>query len=125
MMRASTRLARLMPGGVPRYVRAYDNGGESADRFTVIFSGRYRHATNGAGVGLALSADPFHPLGVGQSFEWEGPAPDVAPGAWGGPPIGRRCHLGRRIEWADLPTDCQRAALNVYRDLWGLAPREA
>ena len=29
----STRVTRLLPGGVPRYVRCYDNGGETADHF--------------------------------------------------------------------------------------------
>src|SRR5690606_34288569 len=107
------------PGGEPRHVRCYDDGGASADRFTVIFTGRYRSRTGGAGVGIAASAHPYHPQGVGMTFEFTAP-PDVVGNSWGGPALGRRCHLGRRVSFASLPPDVQRFARTVYRDIWAL-----
>jgi hypothetical protein len=55
-----------MPNGIPRYVRCYDNGGETFDRFTVVFSGRYRHLTGGEFWHVGMSEHPFHPQGFGQ-----------------------------------------------------------
>lgn len=123
-MTAAERVARLLPGGVPRNVRCYDNGGETADRFTVIFTGRYRSRTAGEGVGIGASADPYYPLGVGMTFTWRGPAPDVIGNAWGGPALGRRCHLGKRVSFESLPPDVRRFALEIYRSIWAL-PAEA
>lgn len=120
----SRRADQLMPAGVPKWARCYDNGGETADRFTVIFSGRYKGRTGGEGVYLGASADPFAPQGVGLTGFWranEAP-PDVTGNSWGGPSIGRRCHLGLRVGFQDLPADVQRAALDIYRTLWNLEP---
>jgi hypothetical protein len=47
-MNTANRLLSLMPNGVPKYVRVYDNGGKSFDRYTVVFTGRYTHKTGGA-----------------------------------------------------------------------------
>lgn len=52
--------------GAPKLVRCYDNGGQSADRFTVVFTGRYRKKTGGDFMYLGLSANPYHPMGFGQ-----------------------------------------------------------
>lgn len=69
--------------------RCYDNGGATADRFTVVYldipEGR---ATFG---GRGMSADPFHPQGVGMWCE-------CLPGR----------HLGKRIAFSALPEPCQR-----------------
>lgn len=119
-----------MPGGVPRYVRCYDNGGESADRYTVCFTGR-------AGVSRspgyrteysyrAMSAEPYHPQGVGLWGSSEGQPCDTMgerKGHWYWPPaIGRKCHLGRRVRFQDLPKDCRRLVLTDYREIWKLNP---
>jgi len=116
----TNRTQRLLPRGIPRYVRCYDSGG-SGDRFTVCFTGK-------AGVNRfpggpaeycyrAMSAAPFHPQGVGL---W-GATPhhhcDV--NKWGFPPaMGRRCHLGRRIPFSQLPEDCRKLVLRDYREIW-------
>ncbi len=42
------RKASLVPNGIPRYVRCYDNGGESFDRYTVVFTGLYTQRTGSA-----------------------------------------------------------------------------
>ena len=32
----------------------------------------------------------------------------------------RKCHLGTRIPFTDLPEDCQRLVVSDYMDLWNL-----
>ncbi len=115
-----SRTERLLPNGIPRWIRCYDNGGETCDRYTVIFTGRYRHQTGGEGWGLGMSTYPFDPQGFGQHFGWTGQSPDVSGSSWGGPAIGRKCHLGTRIAFDTMPPDCQRATLDDYRELWNL-----
>lgn len=104
------RSYRLAPRGVPRYVRCYDNGGRSADRYTVVFTGR-----RGGGVYLTMNSEPFHPQGIGQhgatARSWE---------RIDRPTSG---HLGKRIKFEELPRDCQVAVLNDYVDIWEI--REA
>lgn len=114
------RRTKFYAANVPRYVRVYDNGGETRDRYTVVYTGRYRHKTGGVFWYLGMSGSPYHPQGFGQHGESERQI-DTAPGAWGGPAMGRRCHLGKRIPFGDLPKDCQTAALDTYDDLNDLA----
>ena len=103
------RRQRLLPDGEPRYVRCYDNGGRSADRYTVVFTGRYRRERDDEFMYLAMNDRPFHPQGFGQ-HGWSKSQIDR--------PSGR--HLGRRIRFKELPPDCQRAVLNSYQTLWNL-----
>jgi hypothetical protein len=127
------RIARLMPGGVPRYVRCYDNGGPdmpdgSCDRYTVVFSGRAASAGNGGEYPyLAMSGSPFHPQGFGQHgstrlqpCDTMKHTPGRPPGYCWPPAIGRKCHLGTRIRFQDLPPDCQKLVLSDYKEIWRL-----
>jgi hypothetical protein len=107
---SKAREARLLPAGVPRYVHVYDNGGATADRYTVVFTGRYREKTGGEFWYLGMSGAPFHPQGVGM----HGSSPRQVD-------YPTHSHLGRRIKWADLPADCQACALRTYVDLWDLS----
>jgi hypothetical protein len=113
------RQATLLPDGIPRWVRIYDNGGESIDRYTAVFTGRYRHKTAGQVQYVGMNAAPFHPQGFGQ----HGESPDpIDTNRWGfAPAMGRKNHLGTRIVFTDLPPDCQRLVLSDYRDLWDLS----
>ena len=119
--REQDRVRRLLPNGEPRYIRCYDNGGETIDRYSVVFSGRYSHKTGGEHWALFMSGAPFHPQGVCQHSTGR----DIfdAPSGWT-TQVGRKCHacpsLGRRIRFADLPADCQRAAMQDYLYLWDL-----
>lgn len=106
----SSRTDRLLPGGVPRYVRCYDSGGEG-DRYTVVFTGRYRHQTDGDYVYIGMNAAPFHPQGIGMHGSARRPIDTPTYG-----------HLGKRIKFDTLPPDCQRLALRTYRDLWDIEP---
>ena len=104
-----SRTERLLPGGVPRYIRVYDNGGETIDRYTVVFTGRYRHKTGGWSWHLGMSGAPFHP----QGFVQRGSSPQRID--W---PAYE--HLGKKIKFANLPDDCQKLVRNDYLYLWDL-----
>lgn len=108
--------ARVLPDGVPRWVRIYDSN-EPGDRYTVVFTGNWKGRTSS--LYLGMSGAPFHPQGVCQHGESER-AIDCRQGNWGGVSVGRKCHLGTRINFADLPKDCQTAVLMDYRRLWNL-----
>jgi len=75
-------------------IRAYDNGGKTLDRYTIIVMDRpERRVYQCPQVFEALAASecPFHPQGFGQHTS-------AAPGR----------HLGRRVDVTDLPADVQR-----------------
>lgn len=103
------RTERLLPGGVPRWIRCYDNGGETIDRYTVVYTGNYTSKTGGYHWYVGMSGQPFHPLGFGQHGE--------TLGACDHPTYG---HLGKRIQFADLPPDCQQLVLRDYVYLWDI-----
>lgn len=118
------RIKRFMPGGIPRWIRAYDNGGTdvedgSIDRYTVVFTGRFPKTDHHFPY-LAMNARPFHPQGFGQHGTTQFQPADWIEGRWGGVDFGRKCHLGRRIRFEDLPDDCKTLVLRDYRDLWSL-----
>jgi len=122
-----TREEKLMPGGIPRWVRIYDNEGETADRYTVVYAGNYNrigqdrreplsHPTHPV---VSMSDNPFHPQGVCCHDEFEYMID--CQGHFHIPPaIGRKCHLGKRITFNDLPLDCQKVVINNYKNIWQL-----
>lgn len=67
----------------------YDNGGKTLDRYTVI----YDLPENGRNCfwSIGMSENPFHPQGFGQHGA-------AMPGS----------HLGEKIKFIQLPTDCQK-----------------
>ena len=109
------RLNRIMPNGKPRWVRCYDNGGETVDRYTVVFTGNWPgHGKSVPGYGqlyphVGMSSAPFHPQGFGQYGEHNAIIDRPTYG-----------HLGRKIKFDDLPQDCQRLVIDLYRNLWQL-----
>lgn len=94
----------------PIGVRCYDNGGVDAkgsvDRYTVVYTGRYRHLTAREQLYVSMSGSPFHPMGMGQhgSAATEIDRPSYA-------------HLGKKISFDALPEDCQRLVMNDCFDL--------
>ena len=108
------RVRRLMPDGVPRYVRCYDDDGGSGDRYTVVYTGNYR-GKGGVCRYVVMSALPFHPQGIGMHGESREPIEGKRP-----PAIGNKCHLGRRIPFLDLPDDCRSLVIRDYKELWSL-----
>lgn len=116
-----------MPGSKPKYVRVYDNGGPdvedgSLDRYTVIFSGNFpktRIPQYGTVYPhLAMNGCPFHPQ-MGICIHGEHNRIIDAPQGWP-PAIGRKCHLGRRIPFDELPNDCKIVVLSNYAAYWSL-----
>ena len=110
------RTARLLPDNLhPRYLRCYDNGGESVDRYTIVFTGRYRHNTGGAQWYVASSGAPTHPQGCYQHGEFQ-------PGRSGNCGVDRPsyAHLGKRVQFADLPESVRNCVLSDYKYLWDL-----
>jgi hypothetical protein len=105
------RVERLLPAGVPRYVRCYDNGGRSADRYTVVYTGRYRHKTGGVFWYVGANAYPFHPQGIGMHGE--------SPTQIDRPTYG---HLGKKVAFTALPADVRKLVMREYRALWDLPP---
>jgi hypothetical protein len=103
------RKERLLPDGRPRYIRCYDNMGESADRYTVVFTGNYTHLTVRSHWYLAMNAAPFHPQGFGQH-------------GFSGTPIDRPAyaHLGKKISFDNLPEDCKTFVLQEYVYMWDI-----
>ncbi|OAM91768.1 hypothetical protein OH491_24905 [Termitidicoccus mucosus] len=111
------RHQQLLPAGIPKYIRCYDNGGKTFDRYTVIYTGRYPK-TGGEFFYRGMSKHPFHPQGFGQSGSLPSPGDT---NRWGyAPQIGRKNHLGTRIPFSDLPPDCQMAVRMDYLSLWSL-----
>jgi hypothetical protein len=129
------RLRRILPNNYPRYVRVYDNEGKTADRYTVVFTGRYneigrkKHTSRAHDpfryYHLSMSDSPFSPQGVclldshDYHIDLDEKFHRFAPN------FGKSGHLGKRIYWHELPEPCQKAALHAYRELWDLYPAEA
>ena len=75
----------------------------SAERYTAVFTGL-----------LTLKKPGEYPyLSMGGDL----PAPGGSAMHRGRPPYER---MGREISFDDLPEDCQRLVLNIYRGMWGL-----
>jgi len=118
------RREKFMPGGIPKFVRIYDNGGTdeggTIDRYTVLFTGQYRKRLECQFLILGMDAHPTHPQGFG-SHEGYDTIID-APGGWA-PAMGKKCHLGTRVPFSELPEDCQKLTVDDYEDIWNLATR--
>lgn len=77
----------------PHIRSIWDNGGETIDRYIVVYDYPYYDSRNCTIYqAYALNKYPFHPQGFAQHV-----------GASEGE------HLGTEITWDDLPKDCQRA----------------
>ena len=103
-----TRVEKFMPNGVPKNIRIYDNGGETVDRYTVVFTGNFK-GRDGRCYYLGMSESPFHPQGFGQHGESD-TVIDYP----------KYSHLGKKIKFQDLPTDCQKAVIEDYIEIWDI-----
>lgn len=84
--------ARWLEGAPAAVLACYDNGGKSADRYTVLYGAPLWDETYGRDVpARAMSAHPTHPQGVGLFVQVP---------AWSR-------HYGRKIRFQDLPPDCR------------------
>jgi len=78
-------------------IKIYDNGGETFDRYTVVYLDSNLYELFSC---LGMSERPYSPLGYCQ----HGSCTD-------GP------HLGKEIDFEDLPEECQRAVRNDLEEL--------
>ena len=101
------RLKSLQPDGIPKYIRCYDNGGKTLDRYTVVFTGNYTHKTSREHWYLGMNAAPFHPQGIGQ----HGSSPTQIDRP-------KYSHLGRKIKFQNLPKECRICVSQTYQYLW-------
>lgn len=103
-------MRQLFKDGAPRYIRCYDNGGQSYDRYTVVFT-KKKHG--GEFVYLGMSEYPHHPQGFGQHGYSETliDKPSYS-------------HLGKRIRFNDLPTDCKALVMQDYEYIWEITEEE-
>jgi len=81
------------PDGV---IAIYDNKGATCDRYTVVYA-PFRSDDAWHYPTLNMSADPFHPLGIGMHGEYS-----FRP---------TRLRGERVIDWADLPERCKQCVL--------------
>lgn len=122
---SSPRSAKLLPGGIPRWFRAYDNRGETFDRYTYLLTGK-----RGEGFYRGCSTHPSAPQGFGISDStarrgaggrvYHHPV-DLAPGSGlrQAPAIGRKHpSLGWRVGWDELPPDVQKVLMRDYCCTW-------
>jgi hypothetical protein len=103
------RKNRLLPNNEPRWIRCYDNGGKTLDRYTVVYTGHYTQNTGGQFWDVCMNASPFHPQGIGQHGESSYPIDRPTYG-----------HLGKKIKFNQLPEDCQKLVLSDYVYLWSI-----
>jgi hypothetical protein len=103
------RLQLFMRNGEPRMVRCYDNGGKTADRYTAVFTGVYRHKTGGVFWDLAMNREPFHPQGIGQSGESRTQIDRP-----------RYSHLGKKVAFNKLPCEVRQCVRQTYVYLWDI-----
>jgi hypothetical protein len=76
-----------------KQIKIYDNNGKTLDRYTAVYMFSPENQANTYSA-RAMSERPFHPQGFGQYCT-------AMPGR----------HLGKRIKFLDLPSDCQKLIL--------------
>jgi hypothetical protein len=106
------RAERLFFNGAPRYIRCYDYGGETLDRYTIVFTKkRVAKTTTSQGEFMYIGASS-NPMGFYQHGFSKNEPCDRKP-SYG--------HLGKKITFCKLPQDLKDAIINEYNDLWNIA----
>ena len=100
----------------PKYIRCYDNHGDTFDRYTVVFT-KKRVGENqnrrGEFVYVGMSKRPYHPLGFYQHGFSDRTIDSIS-----------YSHLGKKIKFHELPDDCQKAIIEDYNDLWKISEKD-
>ncbi len=96
----------ILPNGVPKKIRVYDNGGETMDRYTIVFTGNYTHNTGGQHWYLGMSQNPFLGVGSHGSSDNQIDKPSYK-------------HLGKKIKFDNLTEQCKECVMQTYLYLWG------
>lgn len=88
-----SNIEKIKSSAMFKGARIYDNGGKTADRYTVVYM--TLPESRGCYAAVGMNAEPFHPQGIGTHTS-------AMPGR----------HLGRRITFDQLPHDCQLVVLS-------------
>ncbi len=91
----------------PRYLACYDNGGETADRYTVVFTKPMKGSHGEFFVYVGMSRDPYSPQGVGTHGDSKERIDR---------PTGN--HLGKKIKFEKLPEPCRKLVLEDYSEFY-------
>jgi len=124
------RYTRLVINGIPRYIRCYDNGGATADRYTVVMTGHYNKENSGGYWYLGMSSNPFHPQGVGTTGNSDRIIPFHPQGVGTTGDSDRIIdrpsykHLGKKIKYDSLPAECKTFVMSTYLYLWDFTDDE-
>jgi hypothetical protein len=117
------RLNRLIPVidgmRVPRYLRLYDCGDKAIDHYTAVFTGKYQLRGVPKYRGwrtfqcnyISFNEVPHSP---NQGFWQHGSNSTMID-------VPRYSHLGKRIQFKDLPEECRRLLMDEYKEIWGLS----
>lgn len=104
------RKNRLMPVGIPKWIRCYDGGPDyiGGDRYTVVYTrlqGKVDRRAMCQYVGM--NSEPYHGIGM------HGEADHM---------IDRSSHkhLGLKIQFTDLPAQCKKLVISDYKELWSI-----
>ena len=89
--------------GSPKYLRIYDNGGKSIDRYTAVFTGNYAGRPAGWCQYLAFNTPKSFWIHDEHSQIIDRP---------------KYSHLGKKIGFYDLPQESQSALMEDYKDMW-------
>lgn len=95
----------FLPDGSPRYVRCWDNGGKTLDRYTIQFTRANMFGFKGRAVFVSCNANPY--TGIG--YYGDMPLSDFA-----------KSH-GKPITYGLLPEEAKLYIILTYKELWGIA----
>jgi len=87
-------------------VKIYDNGGGTADRYSVFFVEPWMREMACGWFTIGMGSSPYSPQGVCMTSTYNKK------------PCMTNC--GRRISFADLPADCQKVVMDDYLDFYGV-----
>jgi hypothetical protein len=90
----------------PRYLRIYDNRGQTYDRYTILFT---RKRVDGYFMCLSSS----HNLVIGSHFD----SLDILD-------YPSSSHLGKRIQFEHLPEKVRNLVIEDYKSIWNITEKE-
>ena len=102
------RSLSLLPNRVPRYIRIYDNQGETPDRYTIVFSGNYKDKQET--MYIFCNSIPKHCAFGVYSYGF-------SPNYIDKPSYK---HLGKKINFKSLPDEVKTCILKDYMDIWNI-----
>lgn len=103
------RLAPIVNGKrIAKNIRLYDNGGETVDRYTAVFTGNYKGRTQCDYIGFN-----HIPNSPNMGFWQHGSDRNIIDKP-------SYSHLGKKISFSNLPEKCRKLLMDEYCDIWEL-----